>query len=327
VLGSDTLDVAVGLIFLFLLLSLVCSSIKEALETVLKFRARFLYQGIVELFGGANRTDMVDAFYLHPIINALFQGPYDPKKRGNLPAYIPARAFSLVLIDLIHPASERVVSLAAVPEADRAAAAVAQLQGAVAKIDNPSLQRAILPLIAAGENDIACVREHIEAWFNGTMDRVSGWYKRWTQIVIACIGLLLTAFLNVDAISIGRYLYTDQIQRAVIVAQAGTAVQKKGVDTGTALADPLGFIQLQGGVPVGWVLVPEKGQSPTDFQHDWRKMPQSAQSWLLKIAGILLTTFAISLGAPFWFDVLNKIMVIRSTVKPDEKSPDEKSKS
>ena len=326
-LGSDTLDVAVGLIFLFLLLSLVCSSIKEALETVLKYRARFLYRGIVELFGGADRTDMVDAFYLHPIINALFPGPYNPNHRGNLPAYIPARAFSLVLVDLIHPASERLAGLAAVPEADRAATAVAQLRAAVGKIGNPSLERAILPLIAAGGNDIALVREHIEAWFNGTMDRVSGWYKRWTQIIIACIGLLLAVILNVDAISIGRYLYTDQVQRAVIVAQAGTAVQNKGVNTGTALTDPLGFIQLQGGVPVGWVLEPEKGQSPADFAHDWRKVPRTPQSWVLKIAGILLTLFAISLGAPFWFDVLNKIMVIRSTVKPDEKSPDEKSKS
>jgi hypothetical protein len=39
--------------------------------------------------------------------------------------------------------------------------------------------------------------------------------------------------------------------------------------------------------------------------------------------GLAITVFAISLGAPFWFDMLNKIMVIRSTVKPKEKSPDE----
>jgi len=34
---------------------------------------------------------------------------------------------------------------------------------------------------------------------------------------------------------------------------------------------------------------------------------------------------AATLGAPFWFDVLNKITVIRSTVKPHEKSPEEAS--
>jgi hypothetical protein len=43
------------------------------------------------------------------------------------------------------------------------------------------------------------------------------------------------------------------------------------------------------------------------------------------LPGWLLTALAISLGAPFWFDLLNKIMVIRSTVKPHEKSPEEAS--
>ena len=43
--------------------------------------------------------------------------------------------------------------------------------------------------------------------------------------------------------------------------------------------------------------------------------------------GWLTTALAIMLGAPFWFDVLNKFMIVRSTVKPDEKSPAEASKS
>jgi hypothetical protein len=43
----------------------------------------------------------------------------------------------------------------------------------------------------------------------------------------------------------------------------------------------------------------------------------------LPLLGWLLTAGAISLGAPFWFDLLNKFMVIRSTVKPHEKSLEE----
>jgi hypothetical protein len=42
--------------------------------------------------------------------------------------------------------------------------------------------------------------------------------------------------------------------------------------------------------------------------------------------GWLLTALAVSLGAPFWFDMLNKIIVVRSTVKPHEKSREEGSK-
>lgn len=330
-LGSDTLDVAVGLVFLFLLLSLICSSIKEAIETVLKYRARFLYQGIVELLGDANRTDTVDAFYLHPIINALFQGKYKSGDLSNLPSYIPAQAFSIAVLDLIHPAPANSVgaeAAAVLPEAERSAIAIAQLREAVGKIENQTLKGAMLPLIRAAGNDITQVREHIESWYNASMDRVSGWYKRRTQIIIAAVGFCLAASMNVDCISIARYLYTDQTQRNVIITQArAAAAQAKPVDANGALKDPLGYIQNQGGVPVGWVFKREPGQSDQDFGHDWRKLPLTAQSWFLKVAGILMTTFAVSLGAPFWFDVLNKIMVIRSTVKPAEKSRDEKSKS
>jgi len=50
-----------------------------------------------------------------------------------------------------------------------------------------------------------------------------------------------------------------------------------------------------------------------------------ATDWLEVIAGLLITALATTLGAPFWFDLLNKVMVVRSTVKPHEKSPEEAS--
>ena len=50
------------------------------------------------------------------------------------------------------------------------------------------------------------------------------------------------------------------------------------------------------------------------------------QGWPIKLLGWIITILAASLGAPFWFDMLNKIMVVRNTIKPQEKSKDEKSK-
>lgn len=65
-------------------------------------------------------------------------------------------------------------------------------------------------------------------------------------------------------------------------------------------------------LPIGW---------PAGFQpqpgEDW---PRSVLRGALIVAGWLLTALAATLGAPFWFDILNKVMVIRSTVKPYEKS-------
>jgi len=63
-------------------------------------------------------------------------------------------------------------------------------------------------------------------------------------------------------------------------------------------------------LPIGWNPAPPVNDVP---------------NVLVLILGWLVTAFAATLGAPFWFDVLNKIMVIRSTVKPHEKSPEEAS--
>jgi len=77
------------------------------------------------------------------------------------------------------------------------------------------------------------------------------------------------------------------------------------------------------GLPIGWKLEEWPGLhfwQPVDFVTRWYP------PFRLHFFGWLLTALAISLGAPFWFDLLNKFIVVRSTVKPKEKSPEEKSK-
>ncbi len=73
------------------------------------------------------------------------------------------------------------------------------------------------------------------------------------------------------------------------------------------------------GLPIGWDRNNPKLVPPLSSWED-------IGGWLLKIFGWLITAVAISLGAPFWFDLLNKFMVVRSTVKPREKSHEEGSK-
>jgi len=337
--GSEVIDVAIGLILMFLLLSLVCSSMKEALETVLRYRSRDLERGLREMFGEPQSRDLVAKFYEHPLINGLFQGDYDPKKTSNLPAYIPTETFSLAVIDLLWPHSLRTQSLqrSVTPRLTGSDLVSAPWNPAgdfrAAVLDLPpesNFRGALLPLIDSAGGDIDQVRKNIEQWYDNVMDRVSGWYKRRTQIVIAGLGLLIAVSMNVDTLAIVRYLNTNQTTRAVLVNQsqaymdAGHAPQRP---SGTQLIDTLGWIKRQGGIPIGWALQIEPGQSQQDFERDWRRPPATPVDWAYKVAGLLFTMFAISLGAPFWFDILNRVMVIRSTVKPSEKSPAEKSKA
>jgi len=170
--------------------------------------------------------------------------------------------------------------------------------------------RSLMLLIDASAHDLVRVRQSIEGWYNSTMDRVSGWYKRRTQVILFCVGLIITGALNVDTVAIANRLASDPSLRSSLVATAQEYA--KGDASKTILGGQVqqNIDRLESlGVPIGW-----------------KSFPQRGYGWFLKIAGILASALAATLGAPFWFDILNRFVVIRSTIKPREKCTEEKSK-
>ena len=337
-LGLDSLDVLIGVVFVFLLVSLLASAAVEIFEAIRKRRAQFLWEGIGELL---RDPKLVEALYNHPLINGLYKGDYQP--RGHtLPSYIPSRSFALAIMDLLlgegHTGAtgasappktgatiepEKVAALANVP-------APAGLAGSVDKLANQA-REAVLALVHAAQNDAAAARQNIEDWYNTSMDRVSGWYKRSTQAWLLLIGFVLAVALNVNTITVVRVLSTSKSKRDAVV---GIAVQyaKSNAPAGVPTAEDLEVAkqhyedaenQLNAlGLPIGW----HQYGCPT-----CTRLPDSnkfldrcwAMCWAGVVGGWLLTALAVSLGAPFWFDMLNKIIVVRSTVKPQEKSGEE----
>jgi hypothetical protein len=326
ILGSPVLDVAIGLVFVYFLLSIVCSAAKEGIETFLKRRAIDLEKGIRELLAN---PDLLETVYRHPMIDGLFKGTFEQAKQTrDLPSYIPARNFSTALIDVIlrrppavaAAASGPVPPSGAQPTLTHDAKAFLAFSEAVHRLsDDLPLKRAMLALLEGSGGSFNGVRTAIEGWFNSSMDRVSGWYKRWSQKLIFALGFLLAAALNADTLYIGHRLVVDPTLRQAALAAAQAESQKlpepsspdvmKSFEATTKQMKQLGL-------PLGWE---EEGEELCTRPIKWGR-------WLMKALGLLLTALAIALGAPFWFDVLNKLMVIRSTVKPKEKSPEEKSK-
>ncbi len=106
-LGLEMLDVAIGIIFIYLLISLICSAINELIESFLKKRAKDLERGIRELLNDNPDTNdaakrlsgITQLLYEHPLISGLYRGPYISKGK-DLPSYIPARNFALALLEL-----------------------------------------------------------------------------------------------------------------------------------------------------------------------------------------------------------------------------------
>lgn len=394
--GSSIIDIAIGLIFIYLILSLICSAASEIIERYTKKRAKDLEKGIKEML---RSDDLVKKLYEHPLIYSLYAKPYSPGA-GNLPSYIPARNFALALMDLAAPGG---ASGATAPSSTSASPVdLAKVRAAVAGNTNlpPEIQKALLTFIDAGLSNPAKFRENVENWFDSSMDRVSGWYKRRSQLIVLIIGAVLAGLLNVDTIAVVRSLSTDKTMRESLVvaaqeyarnnpsppavspaaapvtsprprpnqspasrpnaspatspvtspaAQSNESPASTSSGAGANSSPPPNSASPAGspaatksptpgcdtpecrikknldeikklGLPIGWT---REVSDPPDPRQLYGVSPLG---WLSRIVGWMITALALSLGAPFWFDLLNKFIVIRSTVKPKEKSPEEPSK-
>lgn len=318
--NSSVIDVAIGLVFVFLLLSLIASAAKEGLESFFKRRAQDLEKGIKELVGTKDGGSFVVSLYNHGLINSLFAGTYGDKNVA-LPSYIPSKNFALALMDLWS-------------------------KGKVTLPQNVSQALDAFTLTAG--SDATKMQAQIEDWYNSSMDRVSGWYKRRTQFWLFGIGLVITIAVNVDCGVIAKRLSTDTTLREAVVSAAqsqlkqtpasGSNATPKSTDSSTDATITkirTNLSALDGvGLPLGWTESVKVWKADVAAAKDPNNADKKGDLWEIAfwnlivshIAGWLITALAVSLGAPFWFDTLNKIMVIRSTVKPHEKSKEEGSK-
>src|SRR5438105_3573607 len=206
--GSETLEVALGTIFIYIVVSMVCSAIREGLEAWLKTRAAYLEQGIRELLHDHNATGIARSLYNHPLVYGLFSGAYNPTrgvgpsmfaKGNNLPSYIPAKNFALALMDIAArgPETDAVSSHPSAPMIS-----LESIRMNVTNLQNEYVQRVLLTSIDAAQGDLNMLQRNLEDWYNSSMDRVSGWYKRSTHWIIFGIGLVVAAALNINTITI-----------------------------------------------------------------------------------------------------------------------------
>ncbi len=229
----------------------------------------------------------------------------------------------------------------------------------IAQIPNLKLQATLSALFEESGRDLGKLKEIIETWFNDAMDRVSGWYKRQTQVAQLLLGIAFTFALNLDTVLLVRVLSnTDSGLRESPVAQAqkfaehppvqvdgGQAAQpslsptsadgqKSGAVANRNPGDEYQLLKSQFDkvhLPIGWTTQPGEntpdqtgaGSRNSDFREwpGWSWQEKGFGYWLQNwwdtiryhFIGWALTAIAVSLGAPFWFDLLNRIVAIRST--------------
>src|SRR4029078_872455 len=84
----------------------------------------------------------------------------------------------------------------------------------------PEAERRILARLDEARGDIDAFRHNLEAWFDDTMARVSGWYKRKTQIILPVIGGVVALASNTKNLTMGERLWKDPAVRGAVVGQA-----------------------------------------------------------------------------------------------------------
>jgi hypothetical protein len=348
------LNLAIGLSFVFLLFSLVITALNELLLSFFDQRAGFLKQGIEELLGQDKAT--VERFFAHGLIDSL------SRQQNGTPSYIPTDAFVAALLDQV---SKYTIDPAA-PRKVRDIEAFATALAGTALEGNSKLKESLVALLDRAGGDLAAFKREIAGWFDQSMNRVTGWYKRFAQQVLFALALGAAIACNVDSLHIIQALTTDpKLRDSVVEAATGYVVKSKKTATTTQketpapvtpaaeptpssspsavaspavepeakeilnstpktpeqlaaitkqLKDSLGQLNSIS-LPIGWGDA-QYNYYFKDMGHGGGlgEMPDRGWNWghlLSGLLGCLITALAASLGAPFWFETLQRFVNIR----------------
>jgi hypothetical protein len=283
--NSTILDVVAGLLFTFLTVSLVASTLTEALASIRCWRANTLLHGVKSLLNDPSFTGLAKDLYNHALVNSQATGTAQTETGLTArPSYIEPQHFAGALIDLMEklPATRTETQT--------------QIQAAILQIPNAQLQQTLQFLYTRSGADITAFQNEIATWFDSSMSRVSGLYKRWMQVCSFAIGLAVAVVLNVDTLHVAQALW---VQPAV--------VQKFAPKEGATTQDTLNALY-SANLPIGW--------NPQIF----KASVASPFAMTSVLGGWIITALATLFGAPFWFDALQKVTNLRGAgTKPNEK--------
>jgi hypothetical protein len=279
--NSTVLEVAIGLIFCYASVALIASSVYEALASWLNLRSKTLLRGLIELLNaksGSGRELLLRIYndaLAHPAGDGTAKKVEDVK---NKPAYIPPKSFALALIHAIQSGSDKVDDLAR----DINAVKDEQIRALLQKLHQKAM------------GDVDAFQHELAMWFDQAMGKVSGVYKKQSQIWCFIIAFALAVGFNIDSVHLFKTLWLHPASIAQLNFSSSNQV----------LADNA-YIQLQK-LPIGW---------GDNFQLSMLFKPAVIMGWLV-------TASASLFGAPFWFDLLKMLVRLRGTgTKPEGEPP------
>lgn len=318
------LDTAIAIAFIFLMAAILVSGINEFIAGALQQRGKILKLGISSLLGGAegalpNDKPLLEKIYEHAAITIL-------RNKDRLPSYIPAQQYSTALADTLVQSYQIIGKpvFHALPEAVR-------------MLPEGNLKRSMSLLVDQSYGDPARLQALVEEQFNTVMDRVSGWYKRDAQKSMFLISMAVAAVLNIDTLHIAQHVYQNDALRARLVAQAELRVEsvraagESDGETGGPSTPDVEKIRSdlkklnELNLPIGWTTrcypscddLAGETEEFSFWKHGVHGQRPTLSGGFLMLVGWIVTALAASLGAPYWFDTLSKLISVRGAgIKP-----------
>lgn len=348
--SNPIVNVALGLVLMYLMLSLFCTVINEFIATLTNLRSRYLKSAINWLL---EDEDLKRAFHANGLVQSiqprlgmlrkLFQGALKRRTRasaapGAAPAkpapagsnwqasYIDGKTFVAALFSTLASLKQPLE-----PNALKAAALARTKMGGV-------LGDVLSAEIDAAGADVEKLKDSLARWFDKSMDQISGVYKRRLKWISLAVGIVVAFVLNANSITVAQQLWQNaELQQRVATLAAASAanpppgIRASGETTGARptgstganaasgastsagsapdLSQSLGAVTQRYGALTSTFPMIGIGAAPWKTNH-------TGVDWLVYFFGLLFTAVALSLGAPFWFDLLSYIVKMRNDNDP-----------
>lgn len=266
--GSTVLEVAIGMTFCYAFVGLLVTTVQEAIASALRLRARTLMTAIKAMFNDPAFTSLARALYCHALVNPRDDGTAPVQSAlENKPSYISPKHFSMALVDIIQTVPNN----------------WEQLGRDIDAMDDPQVRAVLQSIYLRAGGNMERFQQYLANWFDNTMERVSGTYKRRSAMISLLISLAISVTFNIDSI----HLFSTLWQQPALAAQLKLSEAAISGDVLASLRT----------LPVGWETFP----------------PKLDTSFLVQVAGWLLTAASSMFGAPFWFDLFQRLVNMRGT--------------